>query len=755
MKPNENAVFNRGKPLLERKHVPCEVLMSKDRGSRPTSKRRSTFTLRVLQGHRVSNQGTTSERVIRIELSNEYEFLQREEAKKVKQKPQINYSNQAFGQRIPFSHGPIHIGSLHQPTFEGDDSDSNLNSGLEDVERGNSNTIQLYELELGESDFQKLQQDQALLVNFSDFSKSFIELLSMCDLGRGREDNEAKLSSIKMSDDQGSKFMCRVEEFSDQQRSSWNGGKEKRPSAARFSIVESNQFRELIHLSLDIDIGSDETVRKYLSSRLKDTLGQNSLLSFQLRNEKQKSDEVDCAYNELSKQYNELLSISERERTTIARKADDSIQQHNTQRMEELRHLTRFKDEEIACIKKEKEDSIKRLQQELEKAVNANKTLVEENNAKSESISRIRQEYEQCQGDLRMSKQELERVHAEVTTLKLERDDLTTQVHHWKAETKELESSNCEFHSRLDESQSELETTKQYTKESFQEKEIFANQIQTMKQEIFHLQAELNRNQDLLGRYQKDRREIKKKLKARTDIIKTQESSLKSKDERLSELQAALNKKEVELGSIQSEVSTAKCQLNETNDKLLEKERALISNQQVISFLNREANKSRVPAAVPPIPTVISHPNTLRKTLKSNYCVQRPMQNFATKENTFLQTPTRTRITPDIKSPYIPSSTVTKQTVSTASTSKAESTPVFSKVLSMSTPNSQNHRSFAPLNSVQISGPHLIQRVLPNQAQVSRQVVAPSPAPATRQIQVPLPRPRITSPVPQPMKQTS
>ena len=75
MKPNENAVFNRGKPLLERKHVPCEVLMSKDRGSRPTSKRRNTFTLRVLQGHRVSNQGTTSERVIRIELSNEYQFL--------------------------------------------------------------------------------------------------------------------------------------------------------------------------------------------------------------------------------------------------------------------------------------------------------------------------------------------------------------------------------------------------------------------------------------------------------------------------------------------------------------------------------------------------------------------------------------------------------------------------------------------------------------------------------------------------------
>ena len=36
---------------------------------------------------------------------------------------------------------------------------------------------------------------------------------------------------------------------------------------ARFSIVESNQFRELTHLALNLNVGTDKSVRCYLSSR--------------------------------------------------------------------------------------------------------------------------------------------------------------------------------------------------------------------------------------------------------------------------------------------------------------------------------------------------------------------------------------------------------------------------------------------------------------------------------------------------------
>ena len=43
--------------------------------------------------------------------------------------------------------------------------------------------IELFELEVGESDFSELRRDQALLVDFHDFANSLISLLHVCELG--------------------------------------------------------------------------------------------------------------------------------------------------------------------------------------------------------------------------------------------------------------------------------------------------------------------------------------------------------------------------------------------------------------------------------------------------------------------------------------------------------------------------------------------------------------------------------------------
>jgi len=49
--------------------------------------------------------------------------------------------------------------------------------------------INLYELNVSESDFADLRQDQALNLDFSNFAKSFIELLRLCDLGTNDENS--------------------------------------------------------------------------------------------------------------------------------------------------------------------------------------------------------------------------------------------------------------------------------------------------------------------------------------------------------------------------------------------------------------------------------------------------------------------------------------------------------------------------------------------------------------------------------------
>ena len=45
---------------------------------------------------------------------------------------------------------------------------------------------------------------------------------------------------------------------------------------AIFSITESNQFRELQHLSLHFRKGNDAAVKEYLAAKLQDYVGQNN-----------------------------------------------------------------------------------------------------------------------------------------------------------------------------------------------------------------------------------------------------------------------------------------------------------------------------------------------------------------------------------------------------------------------------------------------------------------------------------------------
>ena len=57
MGESEMSTFNRSRPLLERKNVPCEVITIESKkngatGSNIISKRKEYFTLRILEGYR-------------------------------------------------------------------------------------------------------------------------------------------------------------------------------------------------------------------------------------------------------------------------------------------------------------------------------------------------------------------------------------------------------------------------------------------------------------------------------------------------------------------------------------------------------------------------------------------------------------------------------------------------------------------------------------------------------------------------------
>lgn len=97
-----------------------------------------------------------------------------------------------------------------------------------------------YWTEIDEESFQALKNEQCIMVDFSTFPSKVVEML------------EASKSSS---------FECRLIVTA---------------SSSRFEIVETNAFKKIVHLSLNVAHGDDAEVKKYLADKW--TLTKTSLL---------------------------------------------------------------------------------------------------------------------------------------------------------------------------------------------------------------------------------------------------------------------------------------------------------------------------------------------------------------------------------------------------------------------------------------------------------------------------------------------
>ena len=317
------AVFDRANPLFERYAVPFEVISSSnDHGSNAVSnasasvaigKKCGSFTVRILQGHRPPrNGGGDKERVIRFEMSDECNLI---DDSLDGPSASMNGISQT---PIPIIHAPFMTADRGrgQSTIPATGHQTVYANGGHKVYQKETRhvptrPIELFELEVGESDFSDLRRDQALLVDFHDFANSLISLMQFCERGevdfaQPQEQNDfpdvhdysggwnrqttQPMGHRQWGNDNGgwstpsqthphtrapnqprqgmlphvprmtspygklscampiSTYSCRLERdllVSSEEGMQWRNTQKSSSMHARFSIVESNQFREL------------------------------------------------------------------------------------------------------------------------------------------------------------------------------------------------------------------------------------------------------------------------------------------------------------------------------------------------------------------------------------------------------------------------------------------------------------------------------------------------------------------------------
>jgi spindle assembly abnormal protein 6 len=132
----------------------------------------------------------------------------------------------------------------------------------------------LYQLSITADDFHSLRTEQHLLVDFVQFPIKFIELLEECIKNKGEEHPKQvsfflvkQCSYLRKNEN---RFLARL------------GSDNK--ATALFSVIETNSFRNIVHIALSFIPGNDLAVKVYLAGLVKELKSQKSDLMFRLDN---------------------------------------------------------------------------------------------------------------------------------------------------------------------------------------------------------------------------------------------------------------------------------------------------------------------------------------------------------------------------------------------------------------------------------------------------------------------------------------
>ncbi len=637
--------FDRCNPLLERRHVPCEfiAIAGKDhdgaidaRSNIARSKR--PFTLRILEGHRTNKDHGRIERAIRLEISDEY----RSQHLTVPPQSQSeqNDINPLFPVRNLCEHGLLTpVDNICSRSTNKEVLCSITSPVIEEVD-----PVKLYELEVGESDFAALQQDQALRVDFAKFSDSFIHLLNLCDLGveeidsqgineqiapgtilldkenmgyntdipqnplvgcqlstTGGRIGQSNIKSIKsptatflgetLLDDRpmcgDSMYTCRIEELSNEKshKNSWSSSAHSNASymgnVVRFSIVESNQFRELTHLSLKLSRGTDASIKSYLSIRLRETIGSIAVLKQKLHTERTRASNAEQSCFEIEKKYSDLMNTTQQEKNVLVHEADETIQKQADKMHEEYKTLKETSRQEIAArdeaslkMKQTFEIKIKSLEQSNEEmqieSTKMNERIVKLNNClyEQETISE----------NLLLKRKQLD---DELKREKNERKKMESQLHESQEQLNSLKDLNKEKGGLLNQMEESIKKSSHEAQEAHAHSERCALRLHMTEQELISMKEELSKTKDLLNRYQIDRQEMKRRMKSKVDLIQKQEEILASNEISSLETHQRIEKAVKELHDAKGEVEQLKQKLTEANITANENRKALDSNQKV------------------------------------------------------------------------------------------------------------------------------------------------------------------------------
>ncbi|KAM8961231.1 spindle assembly abnormal protein 6 homolog isoform 2-T2 [Pelodytes ibericus] len=492
----------------------------------------------------------------------------------------------------------------------------------------------LYNLTLGEEDFQSLKNQQGLLVEFSAFPQRFIDLLEQCIFEQGKAIPRFLLQLLTSS----SAPDC---------------------MPASLNIIETNPFKHLIHLSLRLLAGNDSDVKKYLATCIKNLKLENCSLKEKLQqSEEDLSKRLCITQQALSEKSKELDKLQNEWTSQTSLLTSRHTQEITTEREKALQIQTRYQ-LQYEQQKKELETSSSRTIQHLEARVSEleaiNKDLTERK-YKSESCIR------ELKGKLTGMEEECHRTKQEVTSLRKENATLDSECHEkeklinqFKTRTAVLEQEVKDKEHVLVRSVDACESAQEHKKKL--EESLEHKRLQTGKLEatVKSLSEELIKANEIIKKLQMDMKKLMEKIKLKNAVTMQQEKLLGEKDQSLQNEKSELISLKHTLKTKEEEVLKLQEQLDKTTEKLEESKQLLKTNENVISWLNKQLNENKI-ASLQGAQVLYEMPGSVKAvSASSNHGVMQNSQvRFNINSLSDSSPATESRPTPSTSTPILP-----------------------------------------------------------------------------------------------------
>ena len=422
----------------------------------------------------------------------------------------------------------------------------------------------LYTLRISEDEFQAFKQEQSILVDFAKFPPRFLELLRYCQPSDGADAPNFAVSLVAGS------------------------------ASTALQIVETNEFKNLTHLRLDMRAGNDAAIKRYLAGELAKMTAERDGLQRALQ---QQGDEA----KESSETAEKLLADAKNQGASAVQElnllklehasACASLREQAVELQQRLQVQADAERTELTRCHRDKEahwmTQMDELRQRLELTTAEKDKFISQTRELQTRLSSVEQDLASCKGELvtvRAENKELDKCkHENLKTIQSHEVRISTLQQH----VVDGEAMAAQLNKLVDSAHSQKSGLEENLR-------MLRDSNLKLEDKVRLTSAEVTKANDYIERLHDEIKGLKTKLKVKAAVVMQQEQVVQDHEKAIAQLNTQLTASDQSVTERDGQLDILKSKLSHAEARLAEAERTMESNQQVISWLNKEVNEAQI-----------------------------------------------------------------------------------------------------------------------------------------------------------------